>query len=242
MVRPTRDDKALGKADWACTLSSPLVPPSSARRPSSAVARRRPGTSSSSCSSTSPTSPCPFNAAAVVIAHPSPFAESFGRPAHPCRFMEKPVATGEPYQESIDGAMKIANILTDRGNVVSVGYMLRYLSCVQQMKKIINDNNLTVMATVARYVCAYEAIAKPVRPPAPASVFAFSRLLTPLEHRLPTRLRRIGGPSRSRWAPSSSRAPTSVISRATLAATSTSRPSCASPLPLLLPLAALAPR
>lgn len=31
------------------------------------------------------------------------------------------------------------------------------------MKKILNENNLTVMATVARYVCAYEAIAKPVR-------------------------------------------------------------------------------
>ena len=77
--------------------------------------------------------------------------------------MEKPVASGQPYQQSIDGAMKIAKILTDRGNVVSVGYMLRYLSCVQQMKKILHDNNLTVMATVARYVCAYEAIAKPVR-------------------------------------------------------------------------------
>ena len=56
--------------------------------------------------------------------------------------------------------------------------MLRYLRCVQKMKQIIHDNNLTVMATNARYVshsggsenrgiltdpqsCAYEAIAKP---------------------------------------------------------------------------------
>lgn len=31
------------------------------------------------------------------------------------------------------------------------------------MKKILADNNLTVMATVARYAAAYEAIAKPVR-------------------------------------------------------------------------------
>lgn len=85
-------------------------------------------------------------------------------------FVEKPVASGQPFRESIEGAMKIAQILEDRGNVVSVGYMLRYLSCVQQMKKIIAENNLTVMATNARYVCAYEAIAKPVRP-APASVW-----------------------------------------------------------------------
>ena len=39
--------------------------------------------------------------------------------------------------------------------------MLRYLRVVQEMKKILADNNLTVMATVARYACAYEAIAKP---------------------------------------------------------------------------------
>lgn len=29
------------------------------------------------------------------------------------------------------------------------------------MKQIINDNNLVVMATIARYACAYESIAKP---------------------------------------------------------------------------------
>lgn len=39
--------------------------------------------------------------------------------------------------------------------------MLRYLKAVQTMKKIIRDNNLTVMATIARYACAYEAIIKP---------------------------------------------------------------------------------
>ena len=38
--------------------------------------------------------------------------------------------------------------------------MLRYLKAVQQMKKIINENNLTVMSTIARYACAYQAIAK----------------------------------------------------------------------------------
>ncbi|TFY55637.1 hypothetical protein EVJ58_g8120 [Rhodofomes roseus] len=40
-------------------------------------------------------------------------------------------------------------------------YMLRYLKAVQMMKQIIHENNLTVMATIARYACAYEAIAKP---------------------------------------------------------------------------------
>jgi predicted dehydrogenase len=40
-------------------------------------------------------------------------------------------------------------------------YMLRYLKAVQMMKQIILENDLTVMATVARYACAYEKIAKP---------------------------------------------------------------------------------
>ncbi len=39
--------------------------------------------------------------------------------------------------------------------------MLRYLKGVQMIKQIIEANNLQVMATVARYACAYEAIAKP---------------------------------------------------------------------------------
>ena len=36
--------------------------------------------------------------------------------------------------------------------------MLRYLKTVQKMKSIIVENNLTVMATTARYACAYTAI------------------------------------------------------------------------------------
>lgn len=39
--------------------------------------------------------------------------------------------------------------------------MLRYLKAVQMMKQIIEENNLTVMSTIARYACAYESIAKP---------------------------------------------------------------------------------
>lgn len=71
-------------------------------------------------------------------------------------FIEKPVGTG-----LISGAQSVSDSLVKNGNIVSVGYMLRYLRCVQHMKKIIHDNNLTVMATNARYSAAYEAIAKP---------------------------------------------------------------------------------
>jgi hypothetical protein len=38
--------------------------------------------------------------------------------------------------------------------------MLRYLKAVQMIKQIIEENNLQVMATIARYACAYEAISK----------------------------------------------------------------------------------
>jgi len=71
-------------------------------------------------------------------------------------FVEKPVGTG-----TIEAAKTVTERLIENGNIVSVGYMLRYLRCVQKMKQIIHENNLTVMATNARYSCAYEAIAKP---------------------------------------------------------------------------------
>lgn len=79
---------------------------------------------------------------------------------------------------TVEAAKEVTQKLIENGNIVSVGYMLRYLQCVQKMKQIIHENNLTVMATNARYVsslvnkrkqfanhiiqsCAYEAIAKP---------------------------------------------------------------------------------
>ncbi|KAJ3521873.1 hypothetical protein NMY22_g12133 [Coprinellus aureogranulatus] len=91
-------------------------------------------------------------------------------------FVEKPIATG-PLDE-MDQHLKIAKMISDTQTICSVGYaysswsmplgpdevdryMLRYLKAVQMMKKIIEDNNLTVMCTIARYACAYEAIAKP---------------------------------------------------------------------------------
>nr|ODN77339.1 hypothetical protein L203_06279 [Cryptococcus depauperatus CBS 7841]ODN88515.1 hypothetical protein L204_06370 [Cryptococcus depauperatus CBS 7855] len=71
-------------------------------------------------------------------------------------FVEKPVGTG-----TVEAAKEVTQKLIQNGNIVSVGYMLRYLRCVQKMKQIIHENHLTVMATNARYSCAYEAIAKP---------------------------------------------------------------------------------
>jgi len=74
-------------------------------------------------------------------------------------FIEKPITTGP--REEIDDAFKIAKTIQDSATICSVGYMLRYLKAVQMMKQIIEENNLTVMATIARYACAYEAIVKP---------------------------------------------------------------------------------
>lgn len=71
-------------------------------------------------------------------------------------FIEKPVSTAP-----IDEVKQVSERLIQNSNVVSVGYMLRYLRCVQKMKQIIHENNLTVMATNARYSAAYESIAKP---------------------------------------------------------------------------------
>lgn len=74
-------------------------------------------------------------------------------------FIEKPVATGA-FQE-VSEVFAIAKKISDSGTICSVGYMLRYLRAVQTMKCIIRSNDLTVMATIARYACAYTSIAKP---------------------------------------------------------------------------------
>lgn len=62
-------------------------------------------------------------------------------------FVEKPVSTG-----SVEEALKVAEYLEGKGNLVSVGYMLRYSAAVQKMKQILKENNLEVMMTSARYV------------------------------------------------------------------------------------------
>lgn len=70
-------------------------------------------------------------------------------------FVEKPVSNS-PTSET----WAIAHALAEKKAIVSVGYMMRYLQVVQKMKSIIEENNLTVMATVARYVSSYAHNAK----------------------------------------------------------------------------------
>lgn len=64
-------------------------------------------------------------------------------------FIEKPISTG-----TVEDSLQLAKTLVDSKTVVSVGYFLRYLRVVQKMRSIIEDNDLHVMATVARYVCS----------------------------------------------------------------------------------------
>ncbi|GFZ43959.1 hypothetical protein JCM24511_01679 [Saitozyma sp. JCM 24511] len=70
---------------------------------------------------------------------------SFPEVAH---LIEKPISAG-----SFEEAEKVKEAL--QGRVVSVGYMLRYLRAVKEMKTILDDNNLKVMATMATYLMAY---------------------------------------------------------------------------------------
>lgn len=93
--------------------------------------------------------------------------------------------------------------------------MLRYLRAVQMMKQIIEDNNLTVMATIARYAAAYEAIAK---------LDWWDKSKRSVAHH-PTFSLALTYPNITAPGPLSNRARTSATSRATSAATLTSRPS-----------------
>jgi hypothetical protein len=91
-------------------------------------------------------------------------------------FVEKPVTTGP--KGELGEVFKVAEHVRDASIICSVGfvcnvlvlrfvnsphlrYVLRYLKAVQKMKRIIEDNQLTIMCVIARYACAYESIAKP---------------------------------------------------------------------------------
>ncbi|KLT43600.1 hypothetical protein CC85DRAFT_327150 [Cutaneotrichosporon oleaginosum] len=76
-------------------------------------------------------------------------------------FVEKPVATGIPWQTSVDGAKEVGRVLSAKAHgVVSVGYCLRYLTAVQKMKQLIAEQGLHVMATMGRYIMTYELAVK----------------------------------------------------------------------------------
>lgn len=68
----------------------------------------------------------------------------------PAIFAEKPVTTA-----SAEEAHAVARNLEESGNLVGVGYMLRYLKVVQKAAQIIRDNNLVIMSVNARYAMAY---------------------------------------------------------------------------------------
>ncbi|KAK9350401.1 putative oxidoreductase C terminal-domain-containing protein [Lipomyces doorenjongii] len=73
----------------------------------------------------------------------------------PTIFMEKPVATTRPEQP-----LEVARQLRDAGQVIGVGYMMRYLKVVQKAISIIKENNLAVMCVIARYANAYQRVRK----------------------------------------------------------------------------------
>ncbi|KAL7419542.1 hypothetical protein Q5752_005453 [Cryptotrichosporon argae] len=75
--------------------------------------------------------------------------------------LEKPVATGAPWAESVADARAVAAVLeAQHEGVVSVAYKLRYLKAVQEIKRILEENKLTPMAVHARFVVAYEYAVK----------------------------------------------------------------------------------
>ena len=70
-------------------------------------------------------------------------------------FIEKPISTG-PVEE----VLRVGEQLRERAGLVGVGYMLRYLKVVQKMKQILEEKQLKVKAINARYIMAYEHLAK----------------------------------------------------------------------------------
>jgi len=68
-------------------------------------------------------------------------------------FVEKPISCAP-----VKACYALADILEQKKQVVSVGYMLRYLQVIQQMQRIIAEIGKPVMMVVARYVCSYAKI------------------------------------------------------------------------------------
>ncbi|OCT44593.1 hypothetical protein CLCR_11201 [Cladophialophora carrionii] len=79
--------------------------------------------------------------------------ETFG--SAPRLFCEKPLSTARPAE-----VWPVATFLRDAGNIVSVGYMLRYLKVVQHAMAVLRENNVAVMAVTARYTMAYSKVRK----------------------------------------------------------------------------------
>ncbi|EIW70639.1 hypothetical protein TREMEDRAFT_68146 [Tremella mesenterica DSM 1558] len=68
--------------------------------------------------------------------------------------IEKPISADDFSQvESVAQSLEKANTIT------SVGYMLRYLQAVKEMKRLIAVNKLNIMATNSRFLMAYQSAA-----------------------------------------------------------------------------------
>lgn len=66
--------------------------------------------------------------------------------------IEKPIAAADP--TNVD-CRAVLPIYAQWAGIVGVGYMLRYLSAVQTMKRIMKENNLIASCINARYFMAY---------------------------------------------------------------------------------------
>lgn len=126
-------------------------------------------------------------------------------------FIEKPVSTG-PVAE----AFNVAKELNAAKNVVSVGYMLRYLKVVQKMKRILEENNLKVMVSISSKECGMKGLGELVLT-SPSAIIHLFPASPPLRPQTPvtswptsTLPSSTGGTSPSLADPSSSRPPTSV--------------------------------
>ncbi|WVF71483.1 hypothetical protein IAT40_006289 [Kwoniella sp. CBS 6097] len=70
--------------------------------------------------------------------------------------IEKPISDYPDFKE----VEAVGQKFKENGNIISVGYMLRYLKAVQAIKKIIDDNKLSIMSTQATYLMAYDYAAQ----------------------------------------------------------------------------------
>ena len=68
--------------------------------------------------------------------------------------VEKPISAVDA--NNFGEVERVAKALKEKGTISSVGYMLRYLKASRAMRNLIQENNLNVMATFARFLMAYK--------------------------------------------------------------------------------------
>ncbi|GAA5890435.1 hypothetical protein JCM6882_002920 [Rhodosporidiobolus microsporus] len=73
--------------------------------------------------------------------------------------VEKPVSAAPPTE--VAGQREVLKAYSQQGGVVAAGYMMCSLQGIKKIQRIIEERNLTVMGTAARYYMAYEWARKP---------------------------------------------------------------------------------